>query len=67
MAKPVVKYHVPPTWAWNYSLVSESYVRIERERCLRALADLSQDEANLDTDVFKIEQEIRGQFATANA
>ena len=67
MAKARITYHVPSTWAWNPRLVSESFVRVERERTLNALANLNQDESNLDDDCFRIEQEIRGQWATANA
>ena len=62
-----VKYHIPQTQLWNWRLVSESFVRTELTRVRNSLANLGQDEANLDKDVFLIEQAIREAWTTASA
>ena len=67
MGNRKIQYHIPQTSLWNWHLVSEYTVRTELRRTRDAMDNLNKDEVILDTDIANIEQEIRGQWANANA
>lgn len=59
-------FYIPNSWAWNHRLVSELYVSIQKRRAIEEQRHAQGTLDVLDLDVLKIEQEIKGKWASAN-
>ena len=64
MTKP--NFYVPNVAMWNWRLISAGFVRIQLDRANRSYSETDNALVQLDADVDKIEQEIRGKWASAN-
>lgn len=64
MTKP--NFYIPQWRMWNWRLISPVFVSVQLERSRQAYRETDNALANLDGDIAKIEQEIRGQWESAN-
>jgi len=64
MPKPV--FYIPQWRMWNWRLLSSNFLDYQYKRCVDSYKETDGAMAVLDEDVSKIEQEIRGVWASAN-
>lgn len=63
---PRPNFYIPRIDLWNWRLISFTFVDVQLKRAQESYAQTDNALAILDEDVSKIEQEIKGVWATAN-
>jgi len=63
---PQQNFYIPQWRMWNWKLISPVFVSLQLSRSRQSYRETENALAQLDDDVSKIEQEIRGVWASAN-
>jgi len=63
MSRDQTRFYIPQVRMWNWKLVSPAFVKLQYQRAAQSYRETDQALYNLEQDLEKINQEIKGQWA----